>query len=211
MLEGTFSTEKYGSHNYKLVSDCLVIDNFLSPEDCRTFINYHHKAKMHGFGHRVLSSSTERKDETVMFDSSEVVEGISMARLLNPKLFDVALRAYLQNYPVLEDYFKSVDRQGGGVGSHHMKIQKTSPGGGFHSWHWERTAEIPSASRILTWTVYLNTVNHGGETEFLYRGLRIEPLEGRLCLFPCDFTTAHRGNPPLKEDKYIVTGWFEVC
>ena len=211
MKENTLSTEKYGSYEYKLVNDCLIMDNFLPPEECRAFIDFHHQAKIHGFGYRVLSSSVVRQDETIMFEPDQVVEGMTLARFLNPRLFDVALRAYLDNYPTLEEYFKNINEQGGGIGSHHIKVQRTVPGGGFHKWHWERTTDIPSASRILTWTVYLNTVNHGGETEFLHRGLRIEPLEGRLCLFPCDFTTAHRGNPPLKEDKYIATGWFEVA
>ena len=211
MLEGKISTEHHGGYEYKLVNDCLIMDNFLSPEECRAFIDFHHNAKTNGFGCRVISANSwDRKDEAVMFEPEQVVEGISIARLLHPKLFDVALPAYLDNYPTLEEYFKNMNQQGGCIENNHIKVQKTVPGGGFHKWHWERTAAIPSASRILAWTVYLNTVNHGGETEFLYRGLRIEPLEGRLCLFPCDFTTAHRGNPPLKEDKYIATGWFEV-
>jgi hypothetical protein len=55
----------------------------------------------------------------------------------------------------------------------------------------------------------LNTVKEGGETEFLYYKKRINPIEGRLVIWPAGFTHTHRGNPPLSNDKYIITGWLE--
>ena len=65
-------------------------------------------------------------------------------------------------------------------------------------------------SRILTWTLYLNDVNEGGETEFLHQSLRIKPKQGTIVVWPAGFTHIHRGNPPLSGEKYIVTGWVEV-
>ena len=56
--------------------------------------------------------------------------------------------------------------------------------------------------------MYLNDVKKGGETEFLNQNERIEPKAGRICIFPADFPYVHRGNPPLQEDKYILTSWF---
>jgi len=32
---------------------------------------------------------------------------------------------------------------------------------------------------------------------------------GKLLMCPGYFTHTHRGNPPLNEDKYILTGWVE--
>ena len=60
-----------------------------------------------------------------------------------------------------------------------------------------------------TWMLYLNTVQEGGETEFLYKSLRVQPKAGRFVLWPSGYTHTHRGNPPLNQDKYILTGWAE--
>ena len=61
--------------------------------------------------------------------------------------------------------------------------------------------------RCLTWMVYLNDVNEGGETEWLYQQLKIKPKRGTVVIWPTGFTHLHRGNPPMS-NKYIVTGWF---
>jgi len=57
--------------------------------------------------------------------------------------------------------------------------------------------------------IYLNDVEEGGETEFLYYARRIKPTQGTLLIWPAYFTHAHRGNPPLSNTKYIITGWIE--
>jgi hypothetical protein len=57
--------------------------------------------------------------------------------------------------------------------------------------------------------VYLNDIEDGGETEFLYLSKRVKPVTGRVLLWPAGYTHTHRGNPPLKDTKYIITGWVE--
>ena len=61
---------------------------------------------------------------------------------------------------------------------------------------------------MLVWTVYLNDIDKGGETEFLYQSERIKAKKGRVVFFPANWTHIHRGNPPLSETKYIATGWY---
>ena len=51
--------------------------------------------------------------------------------------------------------------------------------------------------------------DEGGETEFLYQSMRVKPKQGTLLIWPAAFTHTHRGNPPLSNEKYIVTGWTE--
>ena len=89
-----------------------------------------------------------------------------------------------------------------------FKVQKTKIGGGYHIWHCE-TSSKESCHRILAWTLYLNDVEEGGETEFLYQNMRVKPKQGTLVIWPAGFTHVHRGNPPLSNQKYIVTGWVE--
>lgn len=88
------------------------------------------------------------------------------------------------------------------------KIQKTLPSEGYHVWHYEN-GNRSYCTRILTYILYLNDVDEGGETELLYQSMRFKPEAGTLLLFPAGFTHTHRGNPPLSGEKYIMTGWVE--
>lgn len=91
-----------------------------------------------------------------------------------------------------------------------MKIQKTIPGGGYHVWHCEQ-GDGETARRVLVYMLYLNTLaqNEGGETEFLYQKMRIQPEENMMIIWPASYTHTHRGNLILGENnKYVVTGWF---
>ena len=86
------------------------------------------------------------------------------------------------------------------------KAKKIPIGGGFHSWHYENTGLQVSARKLVI-QLYLNTIEEGGETEFLYINKRIKAEQGRLIIFPAAFTHTHRGNPPIGQDKYIVSTW----
>ncbi len=86
-------------------------------------------------------------------------------------------------------------------------VQKTEPTQGYHVWHSERQT-LGSMTRAVAWIVYLNDIQEGGETEFLYYSKRIKAEAGKLIIFPANFTHAHRGNPPLSDAKYIMTGWY---
>lgn len=89
-----------------------------------------------------------------------------------------------------------------------MKLQKTTPSQGYHIWHSEGMHRELS-NRILSFILYLNDVEDGGETEFLYQKRRVKPKKGRCVLWPAAFTHPHRGNPPLSGDKYVLTGWVQ--
>ena len=82
------------------------------------------------------------------------------------------------------------------------------PGEGYHQWHYEADA-IERSARIAAWGLYLNTVEQGGETEWLYQSIRQPAVQGTLAIWPAGFTHAHRGNPPLSGEKYLLTGWVE--
>jgi hypothetical protein len=90
----------------------------------------------------------------------------------------------------------------------HVKIQKTMPSQGYHMWHVEHNPGREMEKRILVYSIYLNTVEEGGETEFLYQSQRVKPVKGRIVIWPAGFPYVHRGNPPLSGEKYIVTSWI---
>jgi hypothetical protein len=87
------------------------------------------------------------------------------------------------------------------------QIQRTLPGGGY-DWHNDSSVEPNGDHRLFTYIWYLNTITDGsGYTEF-FDGTRIQPVAGRLILFPSTWTWVHRGIPPATGKKYIATGWM---
>lgn len=90
-----------------------------------------------------------------------------------------------------------------------FNIQKyVPPTGGYHAYHCERSSLVNS-KRLLTWMVYLNTLENGGETEWKYQNIKEKPIEGKVVIWPTDFTHTHRGVKANKV-KYILTGWYEL-
>lgn len=115
--------------------------------------------------------------------------------------FDMALRHYYTETNVKR--YTAED-----IITDHVKIQKTLPAQGYHIWHIEHSAARDMSKRVLVYTIYLNTVEEGGETEFLYQSQRVQPVKGRIVIWPAGFPYVHRGNPPLKGEKYILTSWI---
>ena len=90
------------------------------------------------------------------------------------------------------------------------QIQKTSPNSGY-SWHDDFDPSYDYTSnagvRVLSFIWYLNDVSEGGYTEFI-DGTKIQPERGKFLIFPSSWNFIHRGFPPKKESKYIITGWL---
>jgi hypothetical protein len=107
----------------------------------------------------------------------------------------------------LHEYQSQIGAASQPVYTNQAKFQKTPSGGGFSNWHVEQGTGNTS-NRFLVWMIYLNNVDSGGDTEFLYQGIKTKAEAGKLVLFPAGLTHPHRGNPPYNQDKYILTGWF---
>jgi hypothetical protein len=114
--------------------------------------------------------------------------------------FDMALRHYYTETNVKK--YTAED-----ITTDYVKIQKTLPAQGYHVWHVEH-GQGENQKRVLVYSIYLNTVEDGGETEFLYQSQRVKPVKGRIVIWPAGFPYVHRGNPPLSGEKYIVTSWI---
>lgn len=109
----------------------------------------------------------------------------------------VCSNAYLEDFPQLKrgDFWMSA-----------AKIQVTRPGEGFHNWHYDNSGHTVMDREFVIIT-YLNDDFEGGETEFLYQGVRVKPETGKTVVFPASYTHMHRGNPPIGGTKYIATTW----
>ena len=89
-----------------------------------------------------------------------------------------------------------------------LKIQKTLPTEGYHVWHVEHGKGFENEPRAFVFSIYLNDVEDGGETEFLHFSKRVKPKAGRIVIWPASFPYVHRGNPPLSGEKYLLTSWM---
>lgn len=188
----------------------LTYDNFFTPEECQGVIDCYHRFENAGFTmsrQAQGSKSHEKKDDqlyvTSLLSSTQEfdVSDLDPFHLFNKKFWNTVYPVYSEKYSVISSI------------SHHtirlIKLQKTEVGGGYHVWHCEDDSP-QNMRRMMTFILYLNNVSDGGETEFLYYPRRIAPQAGRLILWPAGYTHAHRGNPPLSNTKYILTGWVEM-
>jgi hypothetical protein len=93
-------------------------------------------------------------------------------------------------------------------------LQKYKKGvGHYKGWHCESTAaeEVGTGShhRVITTMFYLNDVEEGGETNFLYSGLKVKPKAGTFLCWPPPWPWVHSGSIPISNDKYIITTWLQ--
>lgn len=184
-----------------------VYENAYSKEYCDALIKYYEEMKQAGFGlsrQAVESVNKTSKDDSTIFIHSEDTLPINGAVQLMQEFGSNFWNKYYTQYANQFDILKIYETHG----LFSARLQKTEIGGGYHVWHSE-TASRALSGRILAWTLYLNNVEEGGETEFLYQHIRVKPKTGMLSIFPASFTHTHRGNPPLSNSKYILTGWVE--
>jgi hypothetical protein len=181
-----------------------IYEDAFSKEYCDSVIDYFEESIKAGLGvTRHQQGDTKiLKDDTQLFAHSELQVKYSS------EIISKFNKVFWENvYPVYSQKFASLVSSGTHQ-NYAFKIQKTEVGQGYHVWHYESCSKEFS-SRLLAWTLYLNDVEEGGETEFLYYPKRIKPKTGTFILWPAAFTHTHRGNPPISNTKYIVTGWIE--
>jgi len=174
-----------------------VYDNVLSNNDCKEFIDYIDQLEDHG-----LMLQTDAPRHSVDQKGINFVHhyDLSCWSWIGEKFFPLVhecVNDYISTYSILsQEKFFLYD----------VKAKKIPAGGGFHKWHYEN-ASMATLSRYLVLQLYLNTIEEGGETEFLYLNKRVSSEAGRLVIFPAGFTHTHRGNPPINQTKYLLTSW----
>jgi hypothetical protein len=195
---------------YEITEDFIgVFDGLFTPEYCRMWREHFDKLYASGVSYsrrqhvQIPAEPTKIEDEAI--DASYGTfytddEWKFACPTFNKMFWGIAHQLYADKFSILKN--------SGAYKAYTIKTQLTRPGGGYHVWHYE-SMNRENCQRNLVFILYLNTIEEGGETEFLYQKKRIQPVEGRLVIWPAGFTHTHRGNPPLKENKYIVTGWLE--
>jgi hypothetical protein len=189
--------------NYSFDNFIGIYENIFTKKECEDAINLFEKFHKNKFTHEKKIDGLIMKDTSLSIIASivELEWADDFILPFHDRFYDYIYPIYNLKYPTLQMLIRHKSK--------FIKIQKTKPQEGYHTWHCEHDAYVSSERRILSWILYLNTVDDGGETEFLYQSLRIKPKQGTFVMFPAGFTHTHRGNPPLKDNKYIATGWIE--
>jgi hypothetical protein len=143
-----------------------------------------------------------KADEATSLNFNQEYEGWIQHVLALPENIMMAINHYLRHVPI-DKYVSSKE-----LHFNTIKIQKTLPKQGYHVWHVEAGGTYEQLKRVLVYSMYLNDVEEGGETEFLYQSVRVKPVKGRIVIWPAYFPFVHRGNPPLKGEKYLLTSWL---
>ena len=178
-----------------------IYEDAHSHEYCDALIAYHESMTVNGL--------VFNRDECTRLEKEDVAAFSSESYIYNAAIFDTFTGIFWRD--IYSQYSKEISVLNN-MGKHSIfavKVQKTEIGGGYHIWHCESDTRATSV-RVLNFILYLNDVEEGGETEFLYYHKRIKPQKGMLVLFPAGLTHTHRGNPPLSGGKYILTGWVEM-
>ena len=186
----------------KIDNFILEYENFLPAEYCDYVIDYYNNMENSGFA--VKRSASTAHDSSVFMHDSNVISLKGSANICNEfinKFWESAYKAYVDKYTI----FSNIEAHK----IYYIKIQKTNISQGYHVWHGE-DFKRDFQNRLLSFTLYLNDVVEGGETEFLYHSKRVKSTRGTLLLFPGNFCFTHRGNPPISNSKYIITGWVEI-
>lgn len=119
--------------------------------------------------------------------------------VLDTKVFTAltsAIAIYKQAYPHLNHWVDISDTG--------FQAQKYDKSAGYYR---EHTDSFPGSvnERVLAAIIYLNDVEFGGETNFTVHGVKVKPIQGRICLFPAVFTHPHESCVPITGDKWIIS------
>ena len=182
-----------------------VYDNYITEEECDKAIKlFEDQNKFNNTVNRIgfEKASILKKQDQQFFAAPPNIDvwwEDLRSMMVN---FEMAFKHYVQNVGADEAYgvpfFNFTD----------LKIQKTLPTEGYHVWHIEHGKGHHNESRAFVFSIYLNDVEEGGETEFLHFSKRCKPKTGRIVIWPAGFPYLHRGNPPLSGEKYILTSWM---
>jgi len=182
-----------------------VYDNYITKEECNNAIKLFEDQNK--FNHTINrldnedASIYDKQDKQFFANPANIDVWWESLKLMMVN-YDLAFKHYAKNVGAFAAYCQNQFFYTS------LKIQKTLPTEGYHVWHIEHQKGFDNEPRAFVFSIYLNDVEEGGETEFLHFSKRIKPKAGRIVIWPAAFPYLHRGNPPLAGEKYILTSWM---
>ena len=166
-----------------------VYDDGLDPQVCQDLITFfeNHPNKVPGtvwnneLQRRAVDLSVKKALQVRLEDGSS-----------EDRMFAQVVGDNLQRFAAEMEYYPKV----AGVTDTGYDMKRYDANDGFYAWHCDHF--------LITMIFYLNDVEEGGETEFVF-DYKVAPKEGRVLIFPSSFVYPHRGIMPVSGPKYTVT------
>ena len=197
----------------------LEIPNAFTADWCndmiKTFNEHPEMHKVGGFADvsgKLKTDDLRKKDTEIGFDPSyekNEIWGDKVCFLIDEMA--KYINVYIDKYSFPDNIFPDKSMNGlAGISplmiEADFNMQKFEPNEGFKQWHTETVSDRNSYRQIV-WSIYLNTINEKGGTEFKFQNHKCAAEQGKLVMWPAGWTHFHKSEIAPKEVKYIITGW----
>lgn len=183
--------------------EIYTINNFLSDEECKLFIDLGNKnLKKAMVGLQKTSNGRSGSNNWISHNFNDLTKKIAnrISKLVNISL-DNAESFQVIHYNKNQQYKKHFDAW---MHDNSKKTLKKMKYGG---------------QRMLSCLCYLNDVDEGGQTKFIKLNKEVTPTKGTLLVFSNTIKdtnirhpmSLHAGMPVIKGEKYAFTIWFREC
>ncbi len=163
----------------------LILDNFLSPEECDQLVQENlprlHTDQEHthyGYSHSAY---------TIQDNFHHPILAAANVHLITE---------YSRRFPEIRYMDNDLLWTG-------WRFKHFAPGDSFSNWHCEHNLQIPH--RVLCAMFYLS--DHEEGTEFMHYKTVVQSKKGRAIVFPTFFTHVHRGQA-TSSDRYIMSNYL---
>lgn len=187
--------ENINDDNY----DIIIIDNFLSDNECDELIEYANN-------HQLITSETLGDNGNVTSDyrKSEQIWITDEQHQIAKKISDFC--EHILNLPKKNmEFLQLVKYDVSGYFKEHYDAEP------------DKTKNNNVKDRAHTFMVYLNNVEEGGETRFPNLDLNCKPKKGTAIYFKTLLSdgvllkkSLHQGMPIIQGEKYIVNKWIHL-
>ena len=150
--------------NYQIEDFIGVFPDAVNPKFCDFLVDYIDQSS-----YVSGRNYTHVKDKQICLDAFSPGESKNLMEFVNGCLYYYINEiSYLTNF----NFISAV-----------VLLQKTEPTQGYHMFHGE-DINWNLQNRTMAWMVYLNDVEEGGETEWLYQQRKIKPEKGTVVIWP---------------------------
>ena len=184
-------------HEMKPGSFIFEINNALPADVCNEIIQRFEANPDDQYPGRIGQQATEETD--IKRSTDLVVSNKPHWKDIDKLLFS-SLNRTLSEFNNLYPFFNGPFKDMG------YSVQRTNAGEFYH-WHIDGGShEFSHRQLVAIW--YLNDLSgSGGNTQFRYQNISVQPEAGKLVLFPPFWTHEHRGETLQSGLKYIATTW----
>ncbi len=203
-LENTMSEVKYPAGKAGMIA---IYDDVLSPETCQTLLDIispnYESLSYEGRTMGGVTPKTKYSRDAALSMQYFQEHGHEWSSTLQSIENEIAghltglISQYRSEFQALYDWERIEDSG--------FQIQRYEKNMGYYRPHVDSLPGTEAGNRVLACIIYLNTVENGGSTRFPIHEVRVNPIQGRIVLFPATWTHLHEGMPPISNDKWIIS------